>query len=267
MKGLKLLIVLQFILFSLIYGQEKTQVIYSGNVKQANEVSQLLKKGIHHFEMDVMPIYGELYVTGSMPDSANHTKPTFNQAYLLPIYMQFQKNGNAILPRVNHESFIILNLAFDPSKVYQILRSELGPMHDMLTYKSDGEWHKGNLQLLVKDETLKAKINQNNRVLVGVIGEKSDIDNGFNAKVMPIIELDFSELTSWNGFGNIPFEDYLSIKNMVAKVHENEKKLCIADCPKSEDAWEVLTKAKVDFISTIYAGELQDFINSKTVKE
>lgn len=263
MKGCILFIILQFMVVAVVPAQVKTQVIDSRNVKQASETAQLIKKGIHQFEMEVMPIYGELFVTSSMPDSANHTRPAFTDAYIKPLFEQFQKDNGKFDFGDHTKVFLILNIAFEPQKVFQILRSQLAPVHDMLTYKSEGEWHQGPVQLLIKDETLKSRITKNDRVLTGVIGKLTDADSSFNASVMPLIEVEFSELTTWNGFGNIPFEEYMKIKNTLAGIHKSGKMLCVSNCPKSEDAWEVLTKANVDFISTIYAEELQTFINKK----
>lgn len=262
-KAFEMLVVLQFMLVTVVCGQVKTQVMYSGNVKQAEETEKLMGKGVHQFEMEVMPIYGELFVTSNMPDSANHTRPSFTDAYIKPLFEQFQKNNGKLDFGDGKKVFLILNIAFEPQKVFQILRSQLAPVHDMLTYKSEGEWHQGPVQLLITDETLKSRITKNDRVLTGVVGKLADAERTFNNSVMPLIEVEFSELTTWNGFGNIPFEEYMKIKNTLARIHKSGKMLCVSNCPKSEDAWEVLTKANVDFISTIYAEELQTYINTK----
>ena len=267
MKQFSLLFFFSIVLISTIQGQVKTQVICSENIEDTGETWQLLSHGIHNFELDIMPIYGELFVTSSMPDSVNHLKPNLSQAYLLPLFKQFKKNGNYILPGVEEESYLILNIAFDHQKAYQLLQSALHPINDMLTYKSNGNWHHGKLQLLVKNEVLKSKINQNKVVLTSLVGELDDLDDNFEVEIMPLLEVDFSSLTSWNGIGNIPFEDYLAIKSTVAKVHEKGKKLCVSSCPKSNVAWDVLIKSEVDFISTIHAVELQKFIDNQNTME
>lgn len=257
------------LLFShpVVQGQVKPQVIYSGNIKSESEIGNFLSQGVHNFELDVMPIYGELYVTAIMPDSANHSKPTLRKAYLLPLFNQINGKENPEHFGSEVKSYLILNMVFGSPQVYKILRSQLSPIHDVLTYKLNDSWHLGALQVAVKDEVLKSRIHDAKRVLTGVIGNLNDRDSTFDENTMPFIEVKFSEMTSWNGLGNIPFEEYLSLKNLAADIHRKGKKICISDCPKTDEAWDVLIKAKVDFISTVDAIELQKFINKQPIKE
>lgn len=241
-------------------GQAKTQVINSSNVEHPDEVWQLLSNGIHNFEVDVVPIYGELFVTVTMPDSANHSKPTLAQAYLLPLFSQFKKNNGTIIPGDKQTSFLILNIGFDEQSVLQLLREDLQAMNNMIKYKSNDEWHNGNLQLLIKNCKKKTTKSEEKNRLVGITGSLKDTTSTLSADVMPLIELSFSELTDWNGIGNLPFQSYLAIKNMVSSIHKSGRKISITDCPKSDEAWSVLLKTEVDFICTIYAQELQEFI-------
>ena len=267
MKTFFVLILSLSFLTSTCLGQAKTQVINSSNVEHSDEIWQLLSNGIHNFEVDVVPIYGELFVTATMPDSANHSKPTLAQAYLLPLFSQFKKNNGAISPDNKQTSYLILNIGFDEQRVLQLLREDLRAMSNMLKYKSNGEWHDGKLQLLIKNCSGKTTKSEEKNRFVGIAGISKDTTSTLSVDVMPLIELSFSELTDWNGSGNLPFESYLAIKNKVSSIHKSGRKISITDCPKSDKAWSVLLKTEVDFICTIYAHELQKFIATQKTSE
>jgi hypothetical protein len=66
-----------------------------------------------------MFIYGKIYVTQLMPDSANHELPTLTEAYLYPLYNQFKKNNSEIVPGYSGDVFLILNFTSVPVQIYK----------------------------------------------------------------------------------------------------------------------------------------------------
>src|ERR1035437_3790104 len=72
-------------------------IISSHNFSNKTELWESIGNGILNYQADVMYIYGKLYVTPTMPDSAGHKLPTLTDAYLYPLYNQFKKNKGEIL--------------------------------------------------------------------------------------------------------------------------------------------------------------------------
>jgi hypothetical protein len=251
------------LLFSTGFGQLKTEVLCTQNAENSSEVWEILSLGVHQFEADVMPIYGELYVTPTMPDSANHVKPTLRDAYLLPLFNQFKKNNGNIIPRHTDISYLILDIGYEPHTVIRLLRQQLRTMQDMLVFKADGKWHPGKLQILIKAPIAELS-NQEQLILTGVAGSGSNLSSDLPVEVMPLIELPFSDLTTWNGIGNIAFEEYLSVKKKVAEIHQLGRKVYVSKCPTSDGVWDMLQKAEVDFIGTNHVEELVQYLTKNT---
>ena len=248
-KAIKTILI--FIAFTNVaHAQEpSTRVISSGNLNNKDEIWNLLGHGVSCYEADVMYIYGELFVTASMPDSVSHTVPLFSDAYLFPLFSNLKKNGNSIISGDNRESFILLNVHNELKKTNKELKSMIGPLKGLITYNSDG-LHEGKVRLLVKNKEFREEIAKDGYICLGLVGNMSDIESGLEYFQMPLIELDFSELTTWSGAGNIPFPDYVKIKELVNKIHQKGRKISVINCPNHKTAWEVLITSKVDFINT-----------------
>lgn len=237
-------------------------IISSENFENKTKLWETIGSGVINFQADVMYIYGKLYVTPLMPDSANHKLPTLNDAYLYPLYSQFKKNNGEIIPGYSGDVFLILNFANQPVQIYKQLASEMRPFSDMLTYKIEGNAHQGKLRILIKDKVQLDKINGIKPSFLGLVGNLTDIDKNTDSDKMPLIEIDFAELTSWKGIGNIPFEDFTKIKGIVAKVHAQKKKISIANCPPYKTVADLIRSTNADFMNTPEPLKMSGFFNA-----
>jgi len=130
-----------------------------------------------------------------------------------------------------------------------------------LTSKVEGAEHQGKLRILIKDKAHLEKINNIKPSFLGLVGNLSDIDKNMDSNQMPLIEFDFSELTAWKGTGNIPFEDFTKIKALIDKVHKQNKKISIANCPSYKTVAELIQTSKIDFMNTSEATRMAGFFD------
>jgi hypothetical protein len=260
MKKTLLIGVFTVLMFQLSFSQKNAKpIISSHNFSNQSELWESIGNGIINYQADVMYIYGKLYVTPLMPDSAKHKLPTLTEAYLYPLYNQFKKNNGEIIPGYSGDIFLILNFTAQPTQIYKQLATEMRPFSDMLTYKVDGTEHQGKLRILIKDPAQLEKINNIKPSFLGLVGNLSDVEKNIDSKKMPLIEVDFSELTAWKGTGNIPFEDFTKIKALVVKVHAQNKKITFANCPSYKTVAELIQTSKADFMTTSEATRLSGF--------
>jgi hypothetical protein len=237
-------------------------IISSHNFINQYELWESIGNGILNYQADVMYIYGKIYVTPLMPDSAKHKLPTLTEAYLYPLYNQFKKNNGEIIPGYSGDVFLILNFMAQPTQIYKQLANEMRPFSDMLTSKVDGTEHQGKLHILIKDKVQLEKINNIKPSFLGLVGNLSDIDKNMDSNKMPLIEVEFSELTAWKGTGNIPFEDFTKIKALVDKVHKQNKKISIANCPSYKTVADLIQTSKADFMTTSEATRMAGFFET-----
>lgn len=252
--------ILAVLMAQLAFSQKNTKpIISSHNFSSKTELWESVGNGILNFEADVMYIYGKLYVTSLMPDSANHKLPTLMDAYLYPLFNQFKKNNGEIIPGYQSDIYLILNFANQPYQVYKQLATEMRPLVDMLSFELEEVKHPGKLRILIKDKSHLEKINSIKPNFLGLVGNIADIDKNIDPYKMPLIEVDFAEITSWKGIGNIPFPDFQKLKELVAKVHAQNKKICIRNCPAYKAVADVIQTSKVDFVGTPEAIKMAGF--------
>ena len=236
-------------------------ILSSNNFTTKTQLWESIGSGILNYQADVMYIYGKIYVTPVMPDSANHKLPTLTDAYLYPLYNQFKKNNGEIIPGYSGDVFLILNFTSQPVQIYKQLALEMRPFAEMLSFKIDGNEQKGKLRILTKDKLQLEKINSVKPSFLGLVGNLSDIDKKVDSTVMPLIEIDFSEVTSWKGTGNIPFEDFTKIKDLVTKVHAQNKKISMTNCPSYKTIADLVLASKIDFVTTPEATRMAGFFD------
>ena len=257
------IITVLFIQFA--YPQKNAKPIISAhNFTNSMELWESIGLGIVNYQADVMYIYGKLFVTPLMPDSANHKLPTLSDAYLFPLYSQFKKNNGEILPGYAGDIFLILNFNSQPIQIYKQLSVEMRPFTEMLTSKTPGAEHQGKIRILIKDQSQFEKINAVKPSFLGLVGNLSDIEKNIDSVKMPLIEVDFDEVTNWKGIGNIPFEDFVKIKDVVSKVHAQNKKISIANCPANKTIADLIQSSKADFINTSDAIQMAGFLEVKS---
>jgi len=225
-------------------------IIASHNFSNSNELWEAVGNGILNYEIDVMYIYGELYVTSWMPDSVHHKIPNLTDAYLFPLFNQYKKNNGQMLPGYQSDIFLILNIYSQPAQVYKHLATDMRPLTEMLSFELEGIKHPGKLRILVKDESQLEKINSIKPSFLGLVGNFADINKNIDSNKMPLIEVDFTEITNWKGTGNIPFEDFMKFKELVARVHAQNKKISIRNCPANQSVAEIIKTSKADFMNT-----------------
>ncbi len=235
----------------LAYSQNNAKpIISSRDFSKSGDLWESIGQGVINYQADVMYIYGKLYVTPVMPDSANHHLPTLTEAYLYPLYNQYKKNNGQILPGYPGDIYLILNFTFQPIQIYKQLAADMRPFAEMLTYSADGKKHQGKLMILIKDSKILDQINGIKPSFLGLVGNLGDVDKNIDSSKMPVIEVSFDELTGWKGVGNIPFEDFTKIRTLAEKVHAQNKKISLVNCPASKNVADLVKSAKLDFVNT-----------------
>lgn len=247
-------IVLAFLVYLAVWSANAQNnakpIISARNFKSATDLWESIGQGIINYQADVMYIYGKLFVTDVMPDSAAHHLPTLTEAYLYPLYNQFKKNKDEILPGYPGDIYLILNFTFQPVQIYRQLAAEMRPFAELLTYNLDGKKHPGKLTILISDPKALEAINSVKPSFLGLLGTPDDLEKNIDSEKMPLIQIRLDELTTWKGVGNIPFEDFTKLRQLVEKAHAQKKKVVLANCPVTKNIADLVKSVHIDFLST-----------------
>jgi hypothetical protein len=248
-----------------VYGQVELMpnLVSTQEFVSDKDIWPTFTQGVIHYEAEIMYIYGEVFIAAQMPDSAKHTLPTLRSTYLLPIYSQYKKNQGKINPNFDDEMYLFLNIKYDPKKTYHKIWEQLSPYHEMLTYRVGPQWHEGKLKVIFVGNAPMRTFQQERVCFVAAQGTVADLEKNYDNKVMPLIGIDFENDLNWNGVGKMPFDQYMSFKEIIRKAHEQGKKVRVYNLPNEENIWEVMHTAGVDMISSSDPVRFNKFFASK----
>jgi len=238
-------------------------LVLSKNFKTTKEIYPTFTEGVVAYELDIMYIYGDVYIASSMPDSANHSLPIVNNACFFPLVDFFKKNQGEIYPGYDDEVYLFLRLHYDASKTYAKLWDYLKGYYKMLTFRHKKEWQQGKVRIILVGN---APIGQFQRELTSFAcaqGSIKDIDSRLDNNIMPIIGIDFENDLKWDGIGNMPFAEFSQLSGWVRAIHEKERKVRVYNCPNDEKIWETVLSSGVDMISTDDLARFKKFTDSR----
>jgi hypothetical protein len=227
------------------------------------DIYSTFTQGVVHYEAQIMYIYGEVYVTSQMPDSAKHTMPTFRSSYLMPIYSQYKKNQGKVNENYDGEIFLFLNIKYDAKKTYLKLWEQLSPYNEILTYRIGPQWHEGKLKIVFTGNAPMKVLQQERVSFAAAQGTINDLSKNYDSKVMPIIGIDFNSDMSWNGVGKMPFDEFMKFKDVIRKAHEQGKKVRVFNCPEEDNVWDVLLTSGVDLINCSNPSTYNKFLSER----
>jgi len=256
-----------FMLASMTKGFSQVQLMPNMVLTQEfvneKDIYSTFTQGVVNYEAQIMYIYGEVYVTSQMPDSATHKLPTLRSSYLMPIYSQYKKNGGKVHENYEGEMYLFLNVKFDIKKTYQKIWEQLSPYNELLTYRIGPQWHDGKLRIIFTGNAPMKTLQQERVSFAGVQGTVSDLEKNYDSKMMPIIGVDFNNDFSWNGIGKMPFDEFMKFKDIISKSHAQGKKVRVFNCPDEENVWDVLVKSGVDLINSTNAIRFNTFVSQQ----
>jgi hypothetical protein len=266
MKKYILLAVL-YLFTGILKGNSQVQILQNLVLTQEflsdKDIWQTFTQGVVHYEAQIMYIYGEVYVTSQMPDSANHILPTLRSSYLLPIYSQYKKNGGKVHENFDEEMYLFLDIKYDARKTYLKIWEELSPYNEILTYRIGPQWHDGKLRIIFVGNAPLRILQQERISFAGAQGSIDDLSKNYDSKVMPIIGINFENDINWNGVGKMPFDEFMKTKDVIKKAHDQNKKVRVYNCPEDENIWDVMITAGVDLINCSNPLKFNKFISAR----
>lgn len=195
-------------------------------------------------------IYGELYLTKIMPETADHNLPTLRSGIMMPFYSQFKKHNNVIYPDFDDEMYLFINVTSDFKRTYFKLWDQLNPYKELLTYRDGSEWHKGIIKVVYVGDISEKVIETESVGLITVEGTVEDLEREYSSQFMPVIGINFEEYFQWDGFGNMEFNEFTQLKKLVEKIHSRNQKVRVYNCPEKENVYQVMLTSGIDFVST-----------------
>ncbi len=208
-----------------------------------------LSYGFTSIEVDVLLIENEIYVGHDLPDGSN-LLPTLTDIYLQPLDSIMRRNGGALYPGYNQESYLMIDIKTEAEETYRMLKKLLQTYKSWIRQYEAGIDQKGKLTIFLSGNRPVKTVTMDPERLVSLDGRPEDLGKGYSPDVMPVISQSYHNYSKWKGVGDMPVVHQEKIRALAKDVHSEGKLLRLWAIPDMKNGWRMLKTLGVDMINT-----------------
>jgi hypothetical protein len=219
-----------------------------------------LDQGFCNVEADIFLINGKLLIAHS-PLELDPAR-TLQTLYLDPLRERVKKNGGRVY-RNGPECTLLIDFKTDGKITYPVLRDVLKDYSDILTVFRDGKKETNAITAVLTGGYPRDLLAADAVRYAAGDGKLSDLDRNPPASLVPWISEPWSRHFKWRGEGAIPDDERAKLRQLVARAHEQNRRLRFWDAPDQAVFWKELQADGVDLINTDDLPGLARFLNGK----
>ncbi len=206
-----------------------------------------LDHGFCSIEADIFLVEGQLLVAHER--SKTTPERTLEKLYLEPLRQRVAKNHGRVYP-AGPEVTLLIDIKTEWKTTYPVLRETLKNYAGMLsTFRDDKK--QGNAVLaIITGNRSKNMFSGETLRYAALDGELEDLNSGLPATLIPWISSSWARSFAWRGLGALPENERLKIKGIVAKAHNQGRRVRFWGAPDTPAFWRELLENDVDLINT-----------------
>lgn len=206
-----------------------------------------LDHGFCSVEADIFLVDGQLLVA----HTRNGVRPerTLQALYLDPLRERVRKNGGRVFPN-GPEQTLLIDLKTEWKTLYPALRAVLTNYADILTTFRDGMKQTNAVLVVISGDRSREMFAGETVRYAALDGGLADLDSDAPAALIPWISSSWRATFKWNGEGTMPDDEQARLREIVAKAHQQGRRVRFWGAPDKPAFWAVLREAGVDLINT-----------------
>lgn len=207
--------------------------------EQKTPIYTALKNGFTSLEVDI--IYDGTAIKVSHDEKDLEEKPEFEASYLIPLIKA--------LDRVEGDILLLVDIKKYDEELLRKLNAILEKYGHLLKSRDEEAKVKKRISVLLSGEIPRNKIltDKVNKYLF-VDGRVTDLEKNFASNLMPLISMDFTSLTKWDGLSKPNQKIIEEIKTTIQLVHDQGKLIRFWKTKDNELVWLTLIGLEVDII-------------------
>jgi hypothetical protein len=216
-----------------------------------------LDHGFCSVEADVHLVGGQLLVA----HDRRQVNPgrTLQALYLDPLRERVRNNGGRVHPG-GPEFTVLVDLKTDWHTSYPVLREVLTPYAGMLTSFHSGAVRSNAVRVVITGSRAKGIFKGEAVRYASLDGSLADLESGAPADVIPWISSKWEMTFTWRGTGEMPDDERLTLRGIVAKAHEQGRRVRFWGAPDQPVFWGEMLASGVDLINTDNLDGAQKFL-------
>lgn len=218
-----------------------------------------LDQGFCSVEADVHLVEGQLLVAHSQLE----VKPgkTLQALYLDPLRERVKQNGGHVYP-AGPEFTLLVEIKGDWQTSYPVLRDILKQYADILTvFRGDAKLTNAITVIITGHRSREMFAGETVRY-AALDGDLADLDSTAPASLIPWISANWSASFKWRGAGPFPDTEKAKLKEIVAKAHQQGRRVRFWGSPDKPVFWSEMLADEVDLINTDDLAGAQKFLTT-----
>lgn len=213
----------------------------------ARPLLDALDHGFCSVEADIFLVDGQLLVA----HTRNGVRPerTLQALYLDPLRERVRNNGGRVFPN-GPEQTLLIDLKTDWKTLYPALRAVLTNYADILTTFRDGMKQTNAVLVVISGDRSREMFAGETVRYAALDGGLADLDSDAPAALIPWISSSWRPTFKWNGEGTMPDDEQARLREIVAKAHQQGRRVRFWGAPDKPAFWAALREAGVDLINT-----------------
>ena len=234
-----------------------TRVHAHNDYEHARPLFDALDHGFCSVEADIYLVDGHLLVA----HERSQTRPerTLQSLYLDPLRERVRKNGGRVYPN-GPEVTLLIDLKTNWREIYPVLRGVLKEYADMLVTFRDGVKATNAIIAIITGDRSKSMFDGETVRYAALDGELQDLDSDKSSDVIPWISGNWYRTFEWRGIGPMPADQKTKLKEIVARAHQQGRKVRFWGSPDQPVFWKELLDDDVDLINTDKLEAAQKFL-------
>lgn len=198
-------------------------------------------------EADIYRIDDELYVSHDYPDSINKV-PTLLDLYIKPLADRIDKNKGSVYKGSSQPFYLMIDFKREGEDIYSLLKEQLKPYEKYFCRYENGKITKGPILLFFSgDRPMNSLPKEENRIAF-LDGKFNELDQDIPSSLMPVVSDNYKDYFSWDGNGEMPFDQLVILKQLVKKAHSENKKIRLWGGPDTDEYKKIQINCGVDLI-------------------
>jgi hypothetical protein len=224
-----------------------TRVHAHNDYEHKRPLLDALDHGFCSIEADIYLVDGQLLVAHER--SQVRPERTLQALYLDPLRERVKKNGGRVYPG-GPEVTLLIDLKTDWRQLYPALRSVLKDYRDVLVTFHDGIRETNAILAIVTGDRAKTMFEGETIRYAALDGELADLDSDTKADLIPWISGNWYRTFMWRGKGQMDPEERAKLNRIVARAHQQGRKVRFWGSPDQPVFWQELLDDHVDLINT-----------------
>ena len=230
--------------------------------EHARPLVDALERGFCSVEADVWLVEGKLLVAHDRKDA----KPdrTLQALYLEPLRTRIAKNGGRVYPG-GPTLTLLVDVKSDATNTYAVLREVLQPYEKILTRFQTNRTETNAITVIISGNRARGGMEAEPVRLAAYDGRLEDLDSTASRHFIPLISDNWARLFKWKGTpeeGPWPAAEREKLKSIVARAHEQGRRVRLWGAADRSSVWTELREAGVDLINTDDLDGVRDFLPS-----